>query len=179
MAEDISGGAEAIPVPAVNEVDKALPPCVRPASVLELRAKSKGVLLAGQLSDEELAAADAGWRPEMCYVTAQVYAQGVAVPLPGPGCGCSEGCTSDKKCGCALATPALTLPYVAIPKSKRQPQLIHAMPCVFECGPSCACPPSCPNRVTQQGLRWRLEVFRTHDGARSADPPKQEGACRR
>ena len=36
--DDISRGAEALPVVAVNEVDDALPPCTRPAHVLALRA---------------------------------------------------------------------------------------------------------------------------------------------
>lgn len=31
-------------------------------------------------------------------------------------------------------------------------------PLVFECGPTCACGPSCPHRLSQQPLHWPLEV---------------------
>lgn len=31
-------------------------------------------------------------------------------------------------------------------------------PLLFECGPACACGPSCPHRLSQQPLQWPLEV---------------------
>ena len=34
---------------------------------------------------------------------------------------------------------------------------LHAL---FECGPACMCPPACANRVGQQGLKYRLELFK-------------------
>ncbi|MCO5601118.1 hypothetical protein L7F22_055237 [Adiantum nelumboides] len=35
------------------------------------------------------------------------------------------------------------------------------MDVVYECGPNCGCGPKCSNRVTQRGMRYRLEVFKT------------------
>ncbi|KAE8703586.1 Detected protein of unknown function [Hibiscus syriacus] len=40
-------------------------------------------------------------------------------------------------------------------------RLIEATHVVFECGPNCGCGPTCVNRTSQRGLRYRLEVFRT------------------
>ncbi|PWZ39653.1 Histone-lysine N-methyltransferase family member SUVH2 [Zea mays] len=50
--------------------------------------------------------------------------------------------------------------------------LLRGKPLVYECGPYCRCPPSCPNRVSQKGLQHRLEVFRSREtgwGVRSLD----------
>ncbi|CAM0884674.1 unnamed protein product [Alopecurus aequalis] len=50
--------------------------------------------------------------------------------------------------------------------------LVRGMPVVYECGAQCGCPPSCPNRATQRGVRHRLEVFRsraTDWGVRTLD----------
>lgn len=37
-------------------------------------------------------------------------------------------------------------------------RLIEAKDVVFECGPLCGCGPSCVNRTSQRGLKYRLEV---------------------
>ncbi|KAF3791420.1 Histone-lysine N-methyltransferase H3 lysine-9 specific [Nymphaea thermarum] len=50
--------------------------------------------------------------------------------------------------------------------------LVRRMPVVIECGSSCSCVYGCPNRVSQQGLYFHFEVFRTRDrgwGLRSWD----------
>ncbi|XP_020165004.2 histone-lysine N-methyltransferase family member SUVH2-like [Aegilops tauschii subsp. strangulata] len=50
--------------------------------------------------------------------------------------------------------------------------LLRGRPVVYECGASCGCPASCPNRVTQRGTRHRLEVFRSTEtdwGVRTLD----------
>jgi len=50
--------------------------------------------------------------------------------------------------------------------------LLKGKPVIFECGPDCSCPPHCRNRVTQQGINHRLEVFRSLEtgwGVRSFD----------
>lgn len=38
-------------------------------------------------------------------------------------------------------------------------RLVEAKAVVFECGPQCGCGPSCVNRASQQGLKYRLEVL--------------------
>ncbi|XP_058724116.1 histone-lysine N-methyltransferase family member SUVH9-like [Vicia villosa] len=73
--------------------------------------------------------------------------------------GCVEGCFCFKKNGNEF-------PY------SQSGLLLKGRPLVFECGPFCRCPPHCPNRVTQKGLKNRLEVFRSKEtgwGVRSLD----------
>lgn len=165
--DDISRGLEALPIPAVNEVDDALPPCTRPGHTLALRDqggdKFGARVLPTAATAAALAASDAGWSAELRYTHVLEYAPGVSVPPPmATGCSCKGGCGTSAACACAALNAGGELPYVAGGSS--QPRLVAALPVVHECGPSCSCPPSCPNRVTQQGLRYRLELFRTADG---------------
>lgn len=37
-------------------------------------------------------------------------------------------------------------------------RLIEAKDVVYECGPNCGCGPACVNRVSQRGIKYRLEV---------------------
>jgi euchromatic histone-lysine N-methyltransferase len=167
--DDISRGAERLPVVAVNEVDDALPPCTRPAHVLALRERAKGIMPSPLLSSEALAAADVGWKAALEYTATLRYAAGVvAPPPPGGGCACAAvagGCAAaGARCACARRNAGGTLPYVCPDKDGRPARLMAALPVVYECGPACGCPPTCPNRTSQQGLCYRLELFRTHDG---------------
>ncbi|XP_062166894.1 histone-lysine N-methyltransferase family member SUVH9-like [Alnus glutinosa] len=81
----------------------------------------------------------------------------------GTGCDCVSGCVDD--CFCAIKNGGeFSYDHNGI--------LVRGKPLVFECGPFCRCPPSCRNRVTQKGLRNRLEVFRSREtgwGVRSLD----------
>ncbi|XP_020600139.1 histone-lysine N-methyltransferase family member SUVH9-like [Phalaenopsis equestris] len=50
--------------------------------------------------------------------------------------------------------------------------LLRGKPLIYECGIACQCPLSCPNRVSQKGLKHQLEVFRSNEtgwGVRSLD----------
>ncbi|KAE8688410.1 flavin-containing monooxygenase YUCCA3-like [Hibiscus syriacus] len=42
-------------------------------------------------------------------------------------------------------------------------QASNGKPVIFECGNFCQCPPTCRNRVSQHGLRNRLEIFRSRE----------------
>ncbi|XP_062108974.1 histone-lysine N-methyltransferase family member SUVH9-like [Humulus lupulus] len=81
----------------------------------------------------------------------------------GTGCECTGGCTED--CFCAMKNGGeLAYDHNGI--------LLRGKPLVFECGPFCRCPPQCRNRVTQNGIKCRLEVFRSREtgwGVRSLD----------
>jgi len=51
--------------------------------------------------------------------------------------------------------------------------LLKGRSLIYECGPFCSCPSHCRNRVTQKGIKYRLEVFRSNEtswGVRSLDP---------
>ncbi|OIW09477.1 hypothetical protein TanjilG_23056 [Lupinus angustifolius] len=83
------------------------------------------------------------------------------------GCSCIGGCQpGNHNCPCMQKNGGY-LPYSAMGI------LADLKSVVYECGPSCQCPPTCRNRVSQGGLKIRLEVFRTNDkgwGLRSWDP---------
>ncbi|KAF3457532.1 hypothetical protein FNV43_RR02190 [Rhamnella rubrinervis] len=79
------------------------------------------------------------------------------------GCDCTLNCSDD--CFCALKNGG-EFAYDS------HGILLRGKPIVFECGPFCRCPPQCRNRVTQNGLRNRLEIFRSREtgwGVRSMD----------
>ncbi|KHM99040.1 Putative histone-lysine N-methyltransferase, H3 lysine-9 specific SUVH9 [Glycine soja] len=81
----------------------------------------------------------------------------------GTGCECVDGCVEG--CFCAMKNGG-DFPY------NQSGILLRGKPLVFECGPFCHCPPHCRNRVTQKGLKNRLEVFRSREtgwGVRSLD----------
>ncbi|KAI8539760.1 hypothetical protein RHMOL_Rhmol09G0208000 [Rhododendron molle] len=102
------------------------------------------------------------------YFPTLKYPKPVDSPQPSSfSCTCREGChSSDLNCACVQKNGGV-LPYTTLGV------LLSFKTLIYECGPSCLCPPTCRNRVSQAGLRIRLEVFRTKDkgwGLRSWDP---------
>ncbi|CAL5069175.1 unnamed protein product [Urochloa decumbens] len=86
-------------------------------------------------------------------------------PTPPVGCGCVGRCSDSKKCACAVKNGG-EIPF------NDKGRIIEAKPLVYECGPSCKCPPTCHNRVGQHGLKFRLQVFKTKSmgwGVRTLD----------
>ena len=83
------------------------------------------------------------------------------------GCSCVGGCQpGNYNCPCIQKNGGY-LPYSA------NGILADLKSVIYECGPSCQCPPNCRNRISQGGLKIRLEVFKTKDkgwGLRSWDP---------
>ncbi|GMH20067.1 hypothetical protein Nepgr_021908 [Nepenthes gracilis] len=79
------------------------------------------------------------------------------------GCDCLSGC--DDGCVCAQKNGG----EIAYDSSGF---LLRGKPLIFECGAKCRCPQNCRNRVTQKGLKNRLEVFRSREtgwGVRTLD----------
>ncbi|KAK9217251.1 hypothetical protein WN943_005876 [Citrus x changshan-huyou] len=74
--------------------------------------------------------------------------------MPPKGCDCTNGCSKLEKCAC-VAKNGGEIPY------NHNRAIVQAKPLVYECGPSCKCPPSCYNRVSQQGIKVQLEIFKT------------------
>jgi euchromatic histone-lysine N-methyltransferase len=84
---------------------------------------------------------------------------------PPSGCDCVGGCLNSPKCACAVKNGG------KIPFSKNG-RTFGEKPLVYECGPSCKCPPTCHNRVSQRGIKFRLQVFKTKSmgwGVRTLD----------
>lgn len=97
------------------------------------------------------------------YLVKSVFPPIVFNQGSGTGCNCVSGCNDD--CFCAAKNGG-ELAY------DNNGLLMRGKPVIFECGVSCQCPPNCRNRVTQRGLRNRLEVFRSREtgwGVRSLD----------
>ncbi|OMO95301.1 hypothetical protein COLO4_15991 [Corchorus olitorius] len=87
------------------------------------------------------------------------FAQGTNIT----GCECVSGCTEG--CICAMKNGG-EFAY------DHNGLLLRGKPVIFECGINCKCPPTCRNRVSQHGLRHRLEIFRSKEtgwGVRSLD----------
>ncbi|XP_068643019.1 histone-lysine N-methyltransferase, H3 lysine-9 specific SUVH4-like [Aristolochia californica] len=83
----------------------------------------------------------------------------------GSGCNCEGNCNDPTKCICARLN--------GLDFHRHGGRLTKAKDIIFECSPSCGCGPSCINRTSQRGLRYRLEVFRTSKkrwALRSWDP---------
>ncbi|KAK2970839.1 hypothetical protein RJ640_016635 [Escallonia rubra] len=101
------------------------------------------------------------------YFPSLKYVKPFSSPKPSLGCSCVGGCQpGDHDCPCIERNGGY-LPYTSLGVLLSYNSMVH------ECGPSCVCPPNCRNRVSQAGLRVRLEVFKTKDkgwGLRSWDP---------
>ncbi|KAL8106950.1 uncharacterized protein LOC141670429 [Apium graveolens] len=90
--------------------------------------------------------------PPFTYVTRMIYPENFDVNLP-KGCDCKGGCFDAKRCLCAAKNGEI--PY------NFNGAIVEVKPLVYECGPSCRCPPSCYNRVSQHGIKFQLEIFKT------------------
>ncbi|XP_057440494.1 histone-lysine N-methyltransferase, H3 lysine-9 specific SUVH5-like [Lotus japonicus] len=94
--------------------------------------------------------------------------------IPPVGCGCVRGCSNLNKCSCAKRNGG----KFSFNKNKA---IVSTKTLIYECGPHCKCLPSCCNRVSQSGIQFRFEVFKTKDkgwGVRSRDMiPKRSFIC--
>ncbi|XP_013590786.1 PREDICTED: histone-lysine N-methyltransferase, H3 lysine-9 specific SUVH7-like isoform X2 [Brassica oleracea var. oleracea] len=134
ILQDLSYGAETLPVPLVNEIDendKEMP--------------------------QDFSYVNSSTCPSMTIVqnyqsTACIDCHQVQL-CEGPTCICVQRNGGD-------------LPY-------HNRILVCRKPMVYECGDMCPCPPDCHNRLTQTGLKIRVEVFKTEKcgwGLRSLEP---------
>ncbi|KAL8227447.1 hypothetical protein R6Q57_015031 [Mikania cordata] len=87
----------------------------------------------------------------------QVFSN-LKLPPNADGCDCKGYCKNPKTCSCARLN-GVDFPYVR----SNGGRLIEAKDVVFECGPNCGCGPGCINRISQRGIIYQLEVFRTGD----------------
>ncbi|XP_039114745.1 histone-lysine N-methyltransferase, H3 lysine-9 specific SUVH4 [Dioscorea cayenensis subsp. rotundata] len=90
------------------------------------------------------------------YSKAMRTAKDLKIPSDAVGCDCVGDCVDLRKCACA-GLNGFDFPYVR----KDGGRLVEAKDVVFECGPNCSCNCSCVNRISQRGLKYRLEVYRT------------------
>ncbi|XP_010413894.1 PREDICTED: histone-lysine N-methyltransferase family member SUVH2-like [Camelina sativa] len=91
------------------------------------------------------------------YIAKSIFPPGIFGQGGGinrTGCDCTNSCTDD--CLCARKNGG-EFAY------DDNGHLLRGKHVVFECGNFCKCGPGCKSRVTQKGLRKRLEVFRSKD----------------
>ncbi|XAR70531.1 Histone-lysine N-methyltransferase [Bertholletia excelsa] len=91
--------------------------------------------------------------PKFNYITEMKYPDWYR-PTSPEGCDCINGCTDSQKCACVVKNGG-EIPY------NYNGAIVEAKTLVYECGPSCKCPSSCYNRVTQHGINIQLEIFKT------------------
>ncbi|PAN39636.1 hypothetical protein PAHAL_7G256900 [Panicum hallii] len=87
------------------------------------------------------------------YITKVIYPTWYEKELPA-GCDCTNGCSDSIRCACVVKNGG-EIPF------NFNGAIVEARPLIYECGPSCRCPPSCHNRVSQHGIKIPLEIFKT------------------
>ena len=91
--------------------------------------------------------------PPFQYITSMIYPDWCR-PLCPKGCNCTNGCSDSEKCLCAVMNGG-EIPF------NHNGAIVEAKALVYECGPSCKCSSSCHNRVSQRGIKFQLEIFKT------------------
>ncbi|XP_058080002.1 histone-lysine N-methyltransferase, H3 lysine-9 specific SUVH1 [Magnolia sinica] len=101
------------------------------------------------------------------YITTVKYLKPISSMKLIMGCPCHSVCMpGDANCSCSLKNGGVP-PYSSNGLLTRRKALM------YECGSSCMCSINCRNRVSQKGIRFRFEIFKTRDrgwGLRSWDP---------
>ncbi|CAO2819440.1 unnamed protein product [Amaranthus hypochondriacus] len=110
------------------------------------KGKEKAPICAVNTIDDET-------NPPFTYITEVMYPDWCR-PMPPTGCDCKDGCSDSKHCACAIKNGG-EIPY------NYSGALVEEKSLVYECGPSCKCPPTCHNRVSQHGIKLPLEIFKT------------------
>uniref|UniRef100_A0A1J3F769 Histone-lysine N-methyltransferase, H3 lysine-9 specific SUVH1 n=1 Tax=Noccaea caerulescens TaxID=107243 RepID=A0A1J3F769_NOCCA len=100
------------------------------------------------------------------YSNTVKYSDSFKLTQPSFGCDCGTSCKpGNLNCHCIRKNGG-DFPYSG------NGVLVSRKPMIYECSPSCPCAP-CKNKVTQMGVKVRLEVFKTVNrgwGLRSWDP---------
>ncbi|XP_074605826.1 histone-lysine N-methyltransferase SETDB1-like isoform X4 [Acropora palmata] len=133
ICPDISRNAEKIQISVVNEVDTCFPPPID-------------------------------------YVSKRTLAEGVNMVLD-PGflacCDCTDNCQDKSKCSCSQLTIQASASVGGKEDSTTGYEFRMLRECVqtgiYECNGNCACGPQCFNRVVQNGIQLRLQVFKTEN----------------
>ncbi|KAK8686393.1 hypothetical protein V6N13_125418 [Hibiscus sabdariffa] len=141
----ISGGKERTWICVMNSWDDEKPSIVN--YVIDDISQGKEripIRAVNALDDEKL--------PIFDYVTNVIYPESYRSVIDD-GCDCIDGCSDSEDCSCILKNGGSSYNYEEL--------IIKKKPFIIECGPSCKCYSSCLNRVSQRGIRFPLEVFKT------------------
>ncbi|KAK4256211.1 hypothetical protein QN277_009107 [Acacia crassicarpa] len=90
--------------------------------------------------------------PSFEYITRMIY-PGWLKPIPSKGCNCTDRCSDPTTCSCAIRNGGIPFNHTGC--------IVEVKSLVYECGPSCKCPPDCYSRVSQHGIKFPLEIYKT------------------
>ncbi|XP_046862056.1 histone-lysine N-methyltransferase SETDB1-like [Xenia sp. Carnegie-2017] len=142
VVEDVSNGQENRPLPAVNEVDGTRPP--------NIQYMSKR-----QFAPEVKLATEPGFM--VC-------------------CDCTDNCEDATKCACIQLTKQGCKAMGMDDEDRMTYKYRKLRDCVqtgiYECNSNCSCSTNCLNRVVQNGIQIRLQIFKTKNrgwGLRTTD----------
>jgi len=94
----------------------------------------------------------------MAYINAYKAGEGIVLPDdPLVGCSCNV-CNSSSK-NCCNAAAGVDMAYTAHGKLK-----LEIGQAIYECNKRCQCPPTCSNRIVQNGRKSKLAIYRTDNG---------------
>ncbi|XP_058761697.1 histone-lysine N-methyltransferase, H3 lysine-9 specific SUVH5-like [Vicia villosa] len=96
--------------------------------------------------------------PNFRYITRMVNRckSKMVNPLEGNvGCECVGNCSDSDKCSCAVKNGG------KFPFNRNGTIEATKKDVVYECGPYCKCSSKCRNRVSQNGIKFPLEIFKT------------------
>lgn len=106
----------------------------------------------GKVSDASFNPLSSTYLPHTVHIKISLFYQSLGA------CKCTENCSATAGSGCfCVSLNDGELPY------NNSGVLLHGKHMVFECGPQCSCPPTCTNRVSQKGLKRRLQVFQSEE----------------
>lgn len=91
--------------------------------------------------------------PRFVYITKMVCSEKLDYMI-SRGCDCINGCSDIEPCSCLIKNGG-EIPF------NENGAILKVKSIVYECGPSCKCPCSCKNRVSQHGVQYQLEIFKT------------------
>ncbi|GFQ77203.1 histone-lysine N-methyltransferase SETDB1-B [Trichonephila clavata] len=79
------------------------------------------------------------------------------------GCSCTDNCQNSERCECQRITNKTKTRRFSEHLGYKHRRLKESVVTgVYECNSQCSCGPRCGNRVVQNGLQVRLQMFKTH-----------------
>ncbi|XP_016649673.1 PREDICTED: histone-lysine N-methyltransferase, H3 lysine-9 specific SUVH5-like [Prunus mume] len=115
------------------------------------RISGQPIIIWGYCPIRVVNAVDRASPPAFNYICNVIYPDFFKATRKG-GCDCLHGCLESKSCPCVMKI-ARVLSY--------NNTITGTKSLIYECGIMCKCSSSCKNRISQHGIQFKLEVFRT------------------
>lgn len=112
---------------------------------------------------------NAQFPPDFCYIPNRYEGRSVDIPLDPSfliRCDCTDGCRNRSACACQRLTIEATQ---SLPGRRKDLSAGYSyqrlkkflVTGVYECNPYCSCNETCRNKVVQNGIKVRLQIFKT------------------